>query len=223
MYWFKNILKYGIIKTIYFGYHKLVVQNKNKGMDLRLGFGCKLKNTEVGFRVYIGENSVLNNSSINDFSYVNSNVKIRDTKIGKFCSIGPNVKIVLGSHPLNFISTHPSFYSNNKPFVGFSNTMHFDEFKPVVIQNDVWIGEDVLIPGGIKIGNGAVVLARSVVTKDVEPYAIVGGVPAKVIKYRFDSETINKINKSEWWNWDEEKLNELSKTFLDPITFINNL
>ena len=95
--------------------------------------------------------------------------------------------------------------------------------NPVIIENDVLISSNVLILEGVKIGNGSVVAAGSVVNKDVPPYSIVGGVPAKVIKYRFDEKTINKLISSEWWNYDSEKIKELKKDFDNPNDFLEKL
>lgn len=185
-----------------------------------ISIGCNINNTKFGNNVFLGENVSIVNSFIGDFSYVNSNSKIRNTAIGKFCSIGPNVQIVLGKHPSNFVSSHPMFYANNKPFKTFSDKIYIEEYGQVTIGNDVWIAEGVLIPGGVTIGNGAIITARSVVTKDVEPYSIVGGIPAKHIKYRFEADIIKKINDSEWWNWESELLKEKFKLFHNPMKFI---
>ncbi|MDQ3190403.1 MAG: CatB-related O-acetyltransferase [Bacteroidota bacterium] len=216
----KNIIKYGILKSLYFEIIKIKLLYKFKKKDLILELGSNLINSNVGFRVYIGEGTILTNSFIDDFSYVNSNSKIKNTVIGKFCSIGPGVKIVLGSHPLNFVSTHPNFYSNNKPFKTFSDQMHHIEFANVIIGNDVWIGEDTLIPGGVEIGTGAVILSRSVVTKNVEPYSVVGGVPAKIVKFRFDTGIINDLLESKWWDRDINWLKENTNYFRNPTEFI---
>jgi len=194
----------------------LRIYKKNK---LRLPINYGIVNTNFGRHNYIGENVTIINSAIGDFSYINSNTSIRNTTIGKFCSIAENVKIVLGNHPVNFVSTHPAFYSNNKPFKTFSDNTYVEEIKNVIIGNDVWIGEGVLILGGVVIGNGAIIAARAVVTKDVEPYSIVGGVPAKHIKYRFNKEIIKQINTLEWWNWEESIFEENFKLFQDPIKF----
>ena len=188
---------------------------------LTVSVGCNIRNTNFGNKIFLGENVSIINSFIDDYSYINSNSKIRNTKIGKFCSIGPNVQVVLGAHPINFVSTHPAFYANNKPFSTFSDKLYINEYDNVIIGNDVWIGEGVLIPSGVIIGDGAVITSRAVVTKDVEPYTIVGGIPAKYIKHRFDKETISKIIKSEWWNWDEKSLKDQFKSFHDPNKFVN--
>lgn len=197
----------------------LIKYRKNK---LKLSVGCTIRNTKFGKNNFLGERVFITNSSLDDFSYINYNSQIINTTIGKFCSIGPNVQIVLGTHPTNFVSTHPVFYANNKPFKTFSDKTYIEELKNVEIGNDVWIGEGVLIPGGIKIGNGAIITARSVVTKDIEPYEIVGGIPAKHIKYRFENEVIKKLNQSEWWNWDYNILKQHYKEFHDPLLFIKN-
>lgn len=124
--------------------------------------------------------------------------------IGRFCSIAPEVKNTLGVHPVSdpYVSTSPMFFSLlNQTGKTFAKKQLFEELRdPIEIGHDCWIGQRVFIVGGVKIGIGAVVLAGAVVTKDIPPYAIVGGVPAKVLKYRYDDDTINFLLKSEWWN-----------------------
>ena len=124
--------------------------------------------------------------------------------IGRFCSIAPEVKNTLGVHPISepYVSTSPMFFSLRKQTgKTFAKKQLFEELKePIENGHDCWIGQRVFIVGGVKIGIGAVVLAGAVVTKDVPPYSIVGGVPAKVLKYRYDDDTIKFLLKSEWWN-----------------------
>lgn len=194
---------------------------KFKGKKLQLGLRATIENTSVGFSVYIGDNNNIFNSSIGDYSYINSNARIRNTVIGKFCSIGPGVKIELGSHPTYFVSTHPVFYANNKPFKTFATHGYFQEDKQVVIGNDIWIGENALILGGVTIGDGAIIAAGSVVTKDVDPYAIVGGVPARTIKHRFDEKEKKVIQKSKWWDKDHQWLQDNHLLFHDINKFIS--
>lgn len=201
----------------------LLIYRKNK---LKLSLGYNISNSKFGMNNFLAENVTFVNSSIDNYSYINTNSQIFNTTIGKFCSIGPNVQIVLGIHPSTFVSTHPAFYSNNKRFETFSDKTYIEEYKSVEIGNDVWIAEGVVIPGGVKIGNGAIIMARSVITKDVEPYSIVGGVPAKHIKFRFDENIIRAINDSKWWDWDVQVLREKYKLFhntKDFITFFNEI
>ncbi|RXP61845.1 antibiotic acetyltransferase [Lutibacter sp. HS1-25] len=195
---------------------------KYKNLNLRLPLKYGISNTVFGKNNCIGESVMISNSKIGDYTYINNNTVIQDTTIGKFCSIGENVRMVLGTHPINFVSTHPAFYSNNKQFKTFSDKTYIEEFKGVTLGNDVWVADGAVIMGGVTIGNGAIVAARSVVTKDVEPFSIVGGVPAKHIKYRFDKETIDKINNLEWWNWDESIFLEKFKIFQDTQEFIKH-
>jgi virginiamycin A acetyltransferase len=146
------------------------------------------------------------------FSYIAKNSNVANTRIGKFCSIGPNFCCGLGIHPTNGISTSPMFYSTAKQN-GFTITSvnKTIESKPVIIGNDVFIGANATILDGVQIGHGAVIGAGAVVTKDVPPYAIVVGVPAQVIKYRFDSDTIDSLLKREWWNLADEDLYGIEK------------
>lgn len=125
-------------------------------------------------------------------------------KIGKFCSIGGDVKILLGSeHRIDWISTYPFniLFEEAKNITGHPTTK-----GDVIIGNDVWIGENAFILSGIHIEDGAVIAAGSVVTKDVEPYTIVGGNPACLLRKRFDNESIRKLLEIEWWNWPLEKI-----------------
>ena len=136
-------------------------------------------------------------------TYICQNCSISGN-IGRFCSIAQDVKNSLGVHPITspYVSTSPMFFSLRKQTgKTFAKKQFFDELKdPIEIGHDCWIGQGAFIVGGVKIGTGAVVLAGAVVTKDVPPYSIVGGVPAKVVKYRYDEETIDFLLKSEWWN-----------------------
>ena len=210
-------------KILYQKYKRKRILNLNKNMQLIIGLGCSIHNVKFGKHVFLGSNVALTNVEIGNHSYINSNTVIRNTNIGKFCSIASNVKIVLGSHPMNLISTHPAFYSNNKGFITFADKTMFKEYFPVEIGNDVWIGEEVMIPGGVRIGDGAVVAARSVVTKDVAPYSVVGGVPAKQIKYRFNEKEIELLLKLRWWEKDEKWLKNNYKLFNNPILFFREI
>ena len=158
------------------------------------------KNSKIAKTAKIFPFSIISNTIIDDYSYVSYNCTINNCKIGKFCSIAKGVKIGLGKHPVNFISTSPLFYSPNNPLkTVLSEKLMFEENKFIMVGNDVWIGANVVVLDGVTIGNGAIIGANSVVNKDVLPYSIVGGVPAKEIKKRFSDNIIEKIQNSEWW------------------------
>jgi acetyltransferase-like isoleucine patch superfamily enzyme len=127
--------------------------------------------------------------------------------IGAFCSIGFDVRIFLGGeHRTDWVTTYPfsEFWQAGRTIKGHPRTK-----GNVVIGNDVWIATEAMIMSGVHIGDGAVIGARSVVTKDVSPYAVVGGNPAREIKKRFDEETISRLQKIQWWNWDDAKIEKL--------------
>lgn len=158
----------------------------------------------------IGSKSSVSNSLIGLGTYMGQNNCLIGANIGRYCCIANNIKIIDRTHPTNtFVSFHPCFFSTRKQ-AGFTFTekSYFSEVKTFdgkfscVIGNDVWIGEDVKILGGVSIGNGAMIASGAVVTKNVEPYSIVGGVPAKLIQYRFNKEQIDFLEEFKWWNKD---------------------
>ncbi|EJS96528.1 Capsular polysaccharide synthesis enzyme Cap5H [Pectobacterium wasabiae CFBP 3304] len=126
-----------------------------------------------------------------------------ELKVGRFCSIAQGVSIMGVSHPMNRFTTHPMTYDND--FViksGIKGCEEFDDKLPLpIIGHDVWIGGNVVLKGGITIGHGAVIGANSIVTKDVPPYAVVAGIPAKIIRFRFENDIIHKLLELEWWNY----------------------
>lgn len=129
--------------------------------------------------------------------------------IGSFCSIADKVKVFLGgNHRVDWITTFPFTHIHQNVFYLENKTEHPVTKGDVIIGNDVWIGQETTIMSGIKIGDGAVVAANSVVVKDVEPYTIVGGNPAKLIRKRFDDSIINLLLDIKWWDWDDKKINQ---------------
>ena len=139
--------------------------------------------------------------------------------IGRYCSIAENVRYFGANHPLKNVSTSAYFYNS-----ALGLNVADVERNKLVVGNDVWIGYGVVITSGCKrIGNGAVIGAGSVVTKDVEPYSVVAGNPAKVIKYRFSPEVIEKIECSEWWNYKPEELFRYYEYMHEPIKFVEEL
>lgn len=153
-----------------------------------------------------------------------------EADVGRYCSIGARATFIAARHPIKapFVTTSPIFYSLRKQ-VGytyakkqaFKEWKYYDEEREIAVKigNDCWFGHDVCMVGGVVIGDGAVVLSRAYVTKDVPPYAIVGGIPAKVIGYRYDEETISLLQRVQWWNKDVEWLREHADLMCDLEKF----
>lgn len=179
--------------------------------------GSKIHKTSAvfsGSRVYWCE--------VGKYTYISTNCIICKTKIGNYCSIAGNCIVSAGKHPVNMVSTSPVFYASKNNLNKCFNVAEFTEFDETVIGNDVWIGVNAFIKGGISIGDGAIIGAYSVVTKDVEPYTIVAGNPARVIRKRFDDAVIEALQKSKWWELDEIELQKKAKYFADINSFIKS-
>ena len=163
-------------------------------------------------------------SKMKKYSYCGYNCLFVNADIGAFCSISDNVIVGGGNHPITWVSTSPAFYTSRDRLPKRFSKLEYDyNDAHTIIENDVWIGNGVHIKPGIRIGNGAVVGMGSVVTKDVEPYTIVAGNPARVIRRRFDDDTIEKLMESKWWEWNDEKLEKYSEWFDDTEKFISRL
>ena len=178
-------------------------------------------NSTISSKARIYPKYTLLDSQVRDFTYIAQNATIRLTSIGKFCSIGANFVCGWGIHPTNGISTSPMFYSTQKQNgATLSNTDKIKETLPIHIGNDVFIGMNVTVLDGVTIGDGAVIGAGSVVSKDIPPYAIAVGSPIRIIKYRFKEDVIHKLLNIAWWNWDDDQLSIIEKSFFDVDNFV---
>ncbi|HLO92075.1 MAG: CatB-related O-acetyltransferase [Chloroflexota bacterium] len=195
---------------------------ENKDKHLKIGHLSYINNCSFGNYDTVYDHVILANCVLGDYVYIQDGSVITNLTTGNFCSIGPRVRIGPGMHPVDYISTFPAFYSTKKQCqVTFADTDTYSESGKVEIGNDVWIGASAMIMDNIKIGDGAVIAAGAVVTKNVDPYTIVGGVPASPIKKRFSEEEIKKLLEFKWWEKDPGWLKENHKLFHSPADFFN--
>ena len=181
-------------------------------------------NSQIHKTAKINSGANIVNSTIGRYTYTCYDDEIVNCEIGQFCSISDDVIIGGAEHPIEWGSTSPVFQNvkHSGPKKRFAKH-EFDGVPRTVIGNDVWVGKRVIIKAGVNIGDGAVLGAGAVVTKDVPPYAIVAGIPAKVIKYRFDEDTIAALLKSKWWMIEDKELEKYAgkinkvKEFLQVI------
>lgn len=204
--------------------------------DIYVGGGCDIRYSKLQHHVRIGKRCVIPGSSIGRYSYMGDNCYLPQTNIGCFTSIAPYVVLAAGNHPLHFVSTSPITYRANS-FMGSSylqESTYEDEFNYCdedagflcEIGNDVWISTRatlVCANKALKIGNGAVVAAGAVVVEDVPPYAIVAGVPAKVIRFRFPEETVRKLEAIRWWNREDSEFSKIFPLFSKVDTAIERM
>lgn len=170
---------------------------------------CATEHCRFAEGVRIGVNCSISSSSIGRYTYVGNDTKICNCNIGAFCSIGPGVYIGLGTHPLHFVSTHPFFYhSGNLSSYHLFPSLEYQERLPIRIGNDVWIGARALVMDGVEIGDGAVLGAGSILTHSLEPYQVACGIPAKVIKNRFEPDQVVHLLKLQWWKQSDQWLLE---------------
>lgn len=179
---------------------------------------------------YIGTHNYIQNCMIGRGSYIGRDTTIQNAIIGRYTCIGAEVQMISGKHPSReYVSVHPAFYSLNpvagKSYVSkqkFQETAYADEEgHQIIIGNDVWIGQRVTLMEGIKIGDGAIIAAGAVVTKDVPPYSIAGGVPAKETRKRFERDEIEWLLELQWWNKEEAWIKNHAEYF-EHIALLRN-
>jgi acetyltransferase-like isoleucine patch superfamily enzyme len=189
----------------------------------KIDFSVIVKKSFLHKKCAIEGPSKIYDSRVGRYTYIGKNSTICNTQIGSFCSIADYCISSPGKHPIDAVSSSPVFYSKKNIFRTSFINREFTEYENTIIGSDVWIGSHVFIKGGLKIGHGAIIGAYSVVTKDVEPYTIIGGNPARIIRKRFDDDIIESLIKSEWWNYDEFTIKSLSVAFEKPTEFIELL
>jgi acetyltransferase-like isoleucine patch superfamily enzyme len=173
----------------------------------------RLHNEKIrAYREEVNKSKNINKNFRKNFSYGNPVLKWQNNGAtythGNYCSIAENFVVYLGgNHRTDWITTYPFGHVNQDVFKCNIISGHPSTNGSVIIGNDVWICSNVTIMSGVKVGDGAVIAANSHVVKDVEPYSITGGNPAKTIKYRFSEEQIKNLLKIKWWNWDVDKIN----------------
>lgn len=203
----KNIIKSCI--SIKIRHWVVTILHKFK-YKLIVGSGTYISKSKFENNCFVGDNCKVTNTVVGKYSYITEGARISHAKIGKFCSIGPNLRIGMASHPIKkFVSTSPMFHSKNTNLnVSFVKKNEIETHKYVdkkklfftEIENDVWIGANVTIMDGVKISNGAVIGANSLVTKNIPPYAIAKGYPAKIVKFRFTKSQIKELLDISWWH-----------------------
>lgn len=197
--------------------------------DIILPAKCNIVGSFFEGKNRVGEGSFIVESSIGRGTYVGRDCHFSHVAIGRYCSIGKNVSVLVGRHPTKeWVSTHPAFFSTEKQ-AGFTYVSErlFDEKvfcnvenkTYVEIGNDVWIGDNVNILGGVCVGDGAILGANALVTKDVNPYSIVAGIPARIIGERFDKEYSEILLNFRWWDKEEEWIKQHAKYFSDIKEF----
>ncbi len=168
-----------------------------------------LRNAKLGRFTEIKERVAFSDSELGDYSYVERQAEVIYARIGKFCAIASNARINALEHPIERVSQHKITYRANEYFLGAKLDGEFRERrrgKLVEIGHDVWIGHGAIVKPGVRIGHGAVVAAGAIVTHDVPSYAIVTGIPAKFMRWRFEPKISERIISLAWWDWSHDKL-----------------
>lgn len=185
--------------------------------------GKSILHSKVDKKAKIYSGSQFQDSSLGRYSYVGYDCEVFNCQIGSFCSIANGVIIGGAKHPLSWVSTSPVFYVAKGGTGEHLGGLEEPQRKQTIVGNDVWIGSRAIIMEGVNIGNGVVIGSGAVVTKDVPDYAIVVGVPARILRFRFEEEIRRNLSETEWWNLSEEKLKEVSMLVANPKKFCDAL
>jgi len=182
-----------------------------------------ISESELGRWTEVRHGARLNRSVLGDYTYLMERVQLDFTTIGKFGNIASDARLGPTNHPIDRPSAHHFTYRSAMYDLGEDDPSVFEwrADQPVEVGHDVWIGHGAVVLPGVEIGTGAVIGAGSVVTRDVEPYTVVAGVPAALIRRRFDPETAARIKATEWWEWDHEVLADRLTAFRDLESFLN--
>lgn len=231
-----NMRRYHIDVTSSFGVNTIIghnasICNSTVGSGCAIGPWSRVESSVLADNVMLGkessviegnierwvsiqESATLARCKVESYTYIGCRSSISDTTIGRFCSIGHNVFCGPGDHPSRWLSSSPVFYSDRKQCgFTFCESAEFKETQLVVLGNDCWVGANVFIRNGIRVGHGSIIGAGAVVVKDVPEYSIVGGVPAKLLRMRFDESEIQELLAIKWWNWDPQILAENAPRF----------
>jgi hypothetical protein len=202
-----------------------MTKRQSLGEEPRIHPTCKIRDSYLGPWTDLHADCSLNEVVFDAYSYAAGSVSIVYADVGKFCSIASHTRINPGNHPMWRVTQHHMTYRRKSYSLDSVDDEEFFQWRRdhhCSIGHDVWIGHGAIIMAGVSVGTGAVIGSGSVVTKDIGPYEIAVGAPAKTIKKRFDDKTIEKLLASEWWNWDRQTLEERWEEFLDLDKFLAN-
>lgn len=172
----------------------------------------------------VNAQSTVIGTSMGRYSYCGYGCNLINCQIGRFCSIADRVSIGLAGHPMEWVSASPAFYHGRGSIPKDLAALDYDSFpQQTVIGNDVWIGQNVLVKPGVTIGDGAVIGMGSVVTKDVPPYGVVAGNPARLVRLRFAPELAERLERSKWWDLEPAALKRYAHLMSDPEAFLKAL
>jgi acetyltransferase-like isoleucine patch superfamily enzyme len=227
----QNKRRYAHVKI---GFGSRVIDSSFDGEGIVIGRKCYIRRSTFGEGATVSDGSAIFDSIFDKYtavhmrctlshvkfgaySYVAENAAMGRVMVGRFTSIGPSFMCGYGEHPTNFVTTSPVFYSTRGQCgISFTETSRYDEQHPTAIGNDVWIGARTFVRDGVKIGDGALIAAGAVVTADVPDYAIMGGVPAKLIRYRFPEDVVQQLLELQWWNWSDDRLRAAQPQLAQP-------
>ena len=210
----------GIYRSLIYPFVRAATEIKTDSIMKQKSY---LKRTVLYGKNYVGKGAILKDCSLGFGSYVQSGCDFTDTDIGKYTCIGSNVRTVIGSHPTKkLVAMHPAFNDPDaKLGYSYAKEKTYEDAPKgrTCIGNDVWIGNNVLIMGGVSIGDGAVIGAGALVIKDVKPYSVNVGVPAGLVRYRFEEEEIERLLNEKWWDKDEKWIMDNIDRFADIEDF----
>jgi phosphonate metabolism protein (transferase hexapeptide repeat family) len=196
---------------------------KMLGIEPTIHPTASIRDSILGEWTDVGRNCSINESTVGDYTYFAGDVQVAYATIGKYCSIASHVRINPGNHPMHRVTQHHMTYRRRMFGLGDEDDAEFFQWRRdhhVTIGHDVWIGHAAIIMPGVTIDDGAVIGSQAVVTKDVEPYTIVGGVPAKPIRERFSREVAAQLQEIAWWDWTREELEERFDELNDLDAFL---